>query len=39
MTRTLYLIAYDITEDNRLHDVRYLLKGYSTDCRQISKRA
>ncbi|MBF0608517.1 MAG: CRISPR-associated endonuclease Cas2 [Candidatus Magnetobacterium sp. LHC-1] len=30
MTRTLYLIAYDITEDNRLHDVRYLLKGYST---------
>ncbi|KWT94948.1 CRISPR-associated endoribonuclease Cas2 [Candidatus Magnetominusculus xianensis] len=30
MGRTLYLIAYDITEDNRLNSVRYILKGHST---------
>jgi len=30
MNRTLYLIAYDITDDRRLNDIRYLLKGYST---------
>ena len=30
MARTLYLIAYDITEPNRLNAVRYCLKGYST---------
>ncbi len=28
--RTLYLIAYDITDDRRLNRVRHLLKGYST---------
>lgn len=28
--RRLYLIAYDITEDRRLNQVHYLLKGYST---------
>ncbi|MBI4843628.1 MAG: CRISPR-associated endonuclease Cas2 [Nitrospirae bacterium] len=30
MNRTLFLIAYDITDDNRLNDVREFLKGYST---------
>lgn len=30
MDRTLYLIAYDITENRRLNSVRYFLKGYST---------
>jgi len=30
MSRTLYLIAYDITEDKRLTQVRQFLKGYST---------
>jgi len=30
MERTLYLIAYDITDDRRLGNVRNLLKGYST---------
>jgi CRISPR-associated protein Cas2 len=30
MERTLYLIAYDITEDKRLNRVREFLKGYST---------
>jgi CRISPR-associated protein Cas2 len=30
MERTLYLIAYDITEDKRLNRVRQFLKGYST---------
>jgi CRISPR-associated protein Cas2 len=30
MGRTLYLIAYDITDDGRLNRVRHLLKGYST---------
>ena len=30
MSRCLYLIAYDITEDDRLNRVRHLLKGYST---------
>jgi len=30
MSRTLYLIAYDITDDKRLSDVREFLKGYST---------
>jgi len=30
MDRTLYLIAYDITENRRLNSVRHLLKGYST---------
>lgn len=30
MGRTLYLIAYDITEDKRLNRVRQFLKGYST---------
>lgn len=30
MSRGLYLIAYDITEDDRLNRVRHLLKGYST---------
>jgi CRISPR-associated protein Cas2 len=30
MDRTLYLIAYDITEDNRLNAVRNFLKNYST---------
>jgi len=28
--RTLYLIAYDITDDKRLNHVREFLKGYST---------
>jgi len=30
MERTLYLIAYDITNDKRLNSVRFFLKGYST---------
>jgi CRISPR-associated protein Cas2 len=30
MDRTLYLIAYDITDNRRLTNVRHLLKGYST---------
>lgn len=30
MDRTLYLIAYDITSDKRLAQVRNFLKGYST---------
>lgn len=30
MARTLYLIAYDISEPNRLNAVRYCLKAYST---------
>jgi CRISPR-associated protein Cas2 len=30
MDRTLYLIAYDITENRRLNSVRHFLKGYST---------
>ncbi len=30
MERTLYLIAYDITNDGRLNHVRHFLKGYST---------
>jgi len=30
MERTLYLIAYDITNDRRLNRVRQFLKGYST---------
>lgn len=30
MNRTLYLIAYDITDDRRLTRTRELLKGYST---------
>lgn len=30
MNRTLYLIAYDITDDKRLNRVRNFLKGYST---------
>ena len=30
MNRTLYLIAYDITDDKRLNEARYFLKGYST---------
>lgn len=30
MKRTLYLIAYDITDDKRLNRVRHFLKGYST---------
>lgn len=30
MNRTLYLIAYDITDDRRLNKVREFLKGYST---------
>lgn len=30
MKRTLYLIAYDITDDGRLNWTRELLKGYST---------
>jgi CRISPR-associated protein Cas2 len=30
MERTLYLIAYDITEDKRLNAVRNFLKSYST---------
>lgn len=30
MNRTFYLIAYDITDEGRLSDVREFLKGYST---------
>ncbi|RMG05274.1 MAG: CRISPR-associated endonuclease Cas2 [Nitrospirae bacterium] len=30
MDRTLYIIAYDVTEPVRLNRVRYFLKGYST---------
>lgn len=30
MKRTLYLIAYDITDDKRLGQIRHSLKGYST---------
>lgn len=30
MDRTLYIIAYDITSDDRLNRVRFFLKGYST---------
>ncbi len=30
MKRTLYLIAYDITNNKRLNQVRYFLKGYSS---------
>ncbi len=30
MKRTLYIIAYDITDEKRLQRVRYFLKGYST---------
>ncbi|MBI5639746.1 MAG: CRISPR-associated endonuclease Cas2 [Nitrospirae bacterium] len=30
MDRTLYLVAYDITGDDRLNQVRHFLKGYST---------
>ena len=30
MERTLYLIAYDITNNRRLNRVRQFLKGYST---------
>lgn len=30
MDRTLYLIAYDITDDKRLNRMRHFLKGYST---------
>jgi CRISPR-associated protein Cas2 len=30
MERTLYLVAYDITSDKRLTQVREFLKGYST---------
>ncbi len=30
MNRTLYLIAYDITNEKRLNRVREFLKGYST---------
>lgn len=30
MQRTLYLIAYDVTEGRRLNRVRHFLKGYST---------
>ena len=30
MNRSLYLIAYDITDGRRLNNVRYFLKGYST---------
>lgn len=30
MTRTLYLIAYDICDGRRLQQVRHFLKGYST---------
>lgn len=30
MSRTLYIIAYDITDPHRLNRVRYFLKGYST---------
>jgi len=30
MSRTLYLVAYDIRDDRRLNRARHLLKGYST---------
>ena len=30
MDRTLYLVAYDITNNRRLNRVRHFLKGYST---------
>jgi CRISPR-associated protein Cas2 len=30
MNRTLYLVAYDITQQGRLAKVRHFLKGYST---------
>jgi len=30
VNRTLYLIAYDITDDKRLNQLRDFLKGYST---------
>lgn len=30
MSRTLYLIAYDISNPKRLNQVRHFLKGYST---------
>ncbi len=30
MDRTLYLIAYDITDEKRIGNVREFLKGYST---------
>jgi CRISPR-associated protein Cas2 len=30
MNRTLYLIAYDMTDDRRLNRIRHFLKGYST---------
>lgn len=30
MARTLYLVAYDITDNKRLSQVRHFLKGYST---------
>ncbi len=30
MVRSLYLVAYDITDGSRLNRVRTLLKGYST---------
>jgi len=30
MNRNLYLIAYDITDSNRLNTIRRILKGYST---------
>lgn len=30
MDRTLYLVAYDITSEKRLRNVREFLKGYST---------
>lgn len=30
MNRTLYIIAYDITDEKRISNVRELLKGYST---------
>lgn len=30
MARILYIIAYDVTEPNRLNAIRYFLKGYST---------
>ncbi len=30
MNRTLYLVAYDVTDQGRLSRVRHFLKGYST---------
>lgn len=30
MSRSFYIIAYDITDDSRLNRVRHFLKGYST---------